>query len=398
MTQPASKPPEPGSALLAPRVRLLIALLAIIGSTGGAIGVALLWTDRPRDKIQQALDRGEFAVALDLADKCLAESPDDFQTLSQKARALSALRSWNEALPVLNRLNEQFPDDGDLLHELSACEFELGNYDESVRCAERLSQLPSFARRGRVLLGILQYRRGNNRLAIQAWEPLLEHDSDLSDLQVPAAEFLLAYGRALLKVGRPADGLELLERSIRIDPTAEALDSAAEASDGLGDRPRAVKFWEQAVSRSSDDRSAREGLAQAALEDHSPTEAARWLRPLLARDDLTSSTAFLAQRVATVAGNKEVAARWAARASSLRDRENKLNALEQGLRDVPHSYSSRCLRAHRFASEGNRGQALIVAEDLLKQNSDDPFVRELLDAIRNQRPLPPLDSIPIELH
>src|SRR4029077_2089285 len=161
---------------------------------------------------------------------------------------------WTEALPVLTRLNELSPDDGDILHELCACEAELGDFDESVRCAERLLQFPGYDRRGRLLLGILHYKRGNNRLAIQTWQPIIEHTSDLSDLQVPVAEFLLAYGRALLKVGRPSEALVLLERSVRIDPTADSLDSLAEASDGLGDRPRAVALWEQAVSRSPDDR------------------------------------------------------------------------------------------------------------------------------------------------
>ena len=40
------------------------------------------------------------------------------------------------------------------------------------------------------------------------------------------------------------------------------------------------------------------------------------LEPLLARDDLKSSTAFLAQRAATVAGDKEAAARWAERVAA----------------------------------------------------------------------------------
>jgi tetratricopeptide (TPR) repeat protein len=375
-----------------------MALVAIVVSTGGAIGVSLWWEDRPLlPAIQQSLEREEFAQALDLANKHLKQFPNDSLALEQKARALSGLRRWTEALPVLTRLNELSPDDGDILYELCACESELGYFDESVRCAERLSHFPSHNRRGRALLGILHYKRGNNRLAIQAWQPILDQQSDLSDLQVPATELLLAYGRALLKVGRPAEALESLERAVRIDPTAEALDSLAEVRDGLGDRPRAVTLWKQAVSRNPDDRAAREGLAQAALENNSPSEAERWLRPLLAGDDLPSSTAFLAQRAATIAGNKEAAAKWGARVNSLREREKKIGALEQGLRDAPQSFWSRCVRAHRFASDGNFAQARVLAEDLLNQKPDDPFVRELIEAIRKQKPPPPLDSMPIKL-
>jgi tetratricopeptide (TPR) repeat protein len=378
--------------------RLVIALVAIVVSTGGAIGVALWWEDRPLlDAIQESLESEEFAEALALANKHLKQFPNDILALEQKARALSGLRQWTEALPVLTRLNELSPDDGDILYELCACESELGYFAESVRCAERLSQFPSHNRRGRALLGILHYKRGNNRLAIQAWQPILDQQSDLSDLQVPATELLLAYGRALLKVGRPGEALESLERCVRIDPTAEALDSLAEAHDGFGNRPRAVALWKQAVSRNPDDRPAREGLAQAAIENNSPAEAERWLGPLLARGDLSSSTAFLAQRTATIAGNEEDSAKWGARANSLRERENKISALEQGLRDSPQSFWSRCVRAHRFASDGNLAQAHVLVEDLLKQNPDDAFVRELFDAIRKQKPPPPLDSMPIKL-
>jgi tetratricopeptide (TPR) repeat protein len=395
MTRPASKQAAPGNQRAGPLVRLLIALSAIVVLTGGVIGLVLLWDERSLNDIQQCLDREEFARALNLANNRLKQSPDDVQVLDQKVRALVGLRRWSAALPVLMRLNELSPDDGDVLYEICACQTEIGDFDESLRYAERLTQIPGYERRGRALLGILHYKRGNNWLAVEAWRPILE--SDLGDLQVPAAELLLASGRALLKIGRPAEALGPLERCVRIDPTADALGSLAEAYDGMGDRPRALALWEQAVVRNPDDRPAREHLAETALENNSPAEAERWLRPLLLRDELTSSTAFLAQRAATLVGNKEAAVKWAARAGSLREREKKVLALEQRARETPHSFLSVCVRAHRLASDGNLSQALVLAEDLLKQQPDDPFVRKLADAIRHQKPLPPLDSIPVKL-
>lgn len=410
-----------------PWFRLLVGLIAIVVLTGSAIGLSLWWEDRPLRAIEHALERKEFTLALDLANDHLKESPNRFQALDQKARALAGLdrwaeagrlfdrigadsfasqrawsqallheQRWTEALPLLTRLHGLSPEDGDILHELCACEAQLGYFDESVAAAERLTQLPGHDRRGRLLLGMLHYKRGNNRLAIEAWQPLIEQQSDLSDLQTPAAEFLTAYGRALLDDGRPAEARGPLERSAGLDPTSEARNALAEACDALGDRARAVALWEQVVSRNPDDRTAREGLAQAALENKSPSEAERWLEPLLLRDDLHSSTAFLAQRAATIAGNKEAATRWAARADSLRKREKKITALEQGLRETPRSFWSRCVRAHRFARDGNFLQALVLTEDLLKQKPNEPFVRQLADAIRNHTPLPPLELIPLE--
>jgi tetratricopeptide (TPR) repeat protein len=397
MTHSASKRAASGSERPGLLVRLLIALSAIVVLTSGIIGLVLWWDEQTVNVIQQSLDRGESLHALNLANKLLQASPDNVQALDQKARALVELRRWSDALPVLMRLNELSPDDGDVLYELCACQTEIGDLDESLRYAERLSQIPGYDRRGRALLGIVHYRRGNNWLAIQAWRPILEQQSDLSDLQVPAAEFLLACGRALLKIGRPAEALGPLERCVTIDPTADALGSLAEAYDGLGDRPRALALWEQAVARNPDDRPAREHLAETALENNSPAEAERWLRPLLLRDELTSSTAFLAQRAATLVGKKEDADKWAVRADSLRERERKVLALEQRARESPHSFLSRCVRAHRLASDGNLWQGLVLAEDLLKLEPDNPFIRALADAIRRQEPLPPLDSIPVEL-
>lgn len=410
----------------APWKRMLVGLASIVLLTAGAIGCVLWWEDRPLRAIEQALDRQEFEQALDLANGYLKDFSSNSRVLDQKARALAGLERWtealrifdligadtfasqkawahallfherwNEALPLLTRLGEIAPQDGDVLHELSACCAKLGYFDESIRAAERLVRLSDHERRGRLLLGTIHYRRGNNRLAIQAWQPLLEQKSDLDDLQTPAAGFLLAYGRALLDDGRPAEALAQLERSAGLDPTAETLDALAEACDGMGDRDRAVSLWEQAVARNANDRPAREGLAQAALEKKLSSEAQRWLEPLLSDDDLRSSTAFLAQRAATIAGDREEAARWAARAGLLREREKKINALEQSLRETPHSFWSRCVRAHHFASDGNPAQALVLAEELLKQKPDEPFVRQLADAVRNHKPLPPLDMIPI---
>jgi Flp pilus assembly protein TadD len=243
---------------------------------------------------------------------------------------------------------------------------------------------------------MLHYKRFNNRWAIQAWRPLIDQDSDLSDLETPPAVLLLGYGRALLDDGRPAEALGQLERAVRLDSTDDARNALAEACNSLGDCPRAVALWKQVVERNSANRPAREGLAQAALEERAPVEARRWLEPLLSQNDLHSSTAFLAQRAARMAGDKEAAALWTARANVLREREIRIRNLEQSLRDSPRSFSSRCVHAHRFASEGNLSQALVLAEDLLTERPDDPFVSQLTDAIHNHGPLPPLESIPFE--
>src|SRR5436190_17506960 len=214
MMPPPTKLASPRPLRRPPWVRVLVGLVAIVVFTASAIGLSLWWEDRPLRAIEQALDRKDFPQALELAHDDLKVSPNHFPALDQKARALAGLerwteagrlfdrigadsfasqrawaqsllheQRWTEALPLLTRLNELSPDDGDILHELCACQGQLGYFDESIQAAERLTKMPGHDRRGRLLLGMLHYKRGNNRLAIQAWRPLLEQQSDLSDLQ-----------------------------------------------------------------------------------------------------------------------------------------------------------------------------------------------------------------------
>ncbi|MGE5191412.1 MAG: tetratricopeptide repeat protein, partial [Deltaproteobacteria bacterium] len=407
--------------------RLLRGVVIVVVLTAATIGAAVWWEDRPVREIERVLDHREFEQALRLANVYLAQYPEHSDVLDQKARALAGLGRWSEAgvifdrlgagspasqrawsqvllhqerwsnaLPLLRRLNERSADDPDLLHELSACEAKLGHFNESIAAAEHLIRLPGHENRGRLLLGMLHFKRGNNRLAIQAWRPMLDGNPEAADLQVTPAEFFAALGRAMLDDGNAAEARPYLERSVRLDPTPDARNALAEACEQLGDTAEAIVLWREVIAGSPQDRVAREGLAQAALEKRDAVEARLWLEPLLARNELKSSTAYLMQRAALLTGENDEATRWDERARALRKREKKMNALDQALRESPQSFWSRAVRAHRFASEGNAREALLLAQELLRQQPDQPFVRQLCDALQNHAPLPSLDLIPYE--
>lgn len=410
-------------------IRLVKGTAVVVIVSCGALAALLWWEDRPLRDIDLALERKDFSQALELVNRYLKESPQQTRALDQKAQALAGLRHWSEAnrlfeqtgvvsiasqrawaesllheerwteaLPLLVELNRNLPRDGDLLHELSSCQGHLGFLDEATRAAEQMSKLPEHERRGRLLLGMLHYRRNNNRLAIQAWAPLVEHGPPYDDLQTSAGELLLAYGRALLGDGRPAEAVVQLEQAVEHDASDEACLALAEARDSLGNRKGAVELWTKVAERTPASLEAREGLARAALERRAPAEAFQWLEPFLERDDVRSSTVHLVQRAAAMSGRKEDAARWELRGAELRARETRNSLLDQALRDSPRSFWSRCVRAHRFASAGNRQQALVLTEELLAQQPDEPFVQQLADALRQQKPLPSLDLVPLKQH
>lgn len=412
----------------ASRARLIGATALIILATISGLGVALWWEDRPLRTIERALERRDFEHALAQVNQYLESFPTRSKALSQKARALAGLERWSEAtrlfdrigadsiaarrawslalvheerwteaLPLLARLSEQFPDDSDVLFELASCEGNLGYFEEAIAATERLALMKGQKSRGNLLLGMLQSIRGNNRLALQAWEPILERDPDLTGLQVSPAEFLLMYGRALTNEGRPAEARRHLSRALALSPGTDVQDALAEACEDLGDIPAAVALWRQVVAASPDDRTAREGLARMALDSQSSEEALRWLEPLLGRPDLQASTAYLAQRAATLAGDGDSAAKWDCRAAILRESEKRMKSFDLAIRNTPHSFWGRALRAHRFAREGNTRQALALAEELLKKDRAQPFVRQLVEALRNHEPLPSLDRVPLEL-
>jgi tetratricopeptide (TPR) repeat protein len=402
-------------------------LAVIVVSTAAAIAGLLWWSDRPNREIERALNHRDFELALRLATSHLGESPDNSRTLDQKARALVGLgmwseaerlfeqigaesaasqkawsqallhqERWSEAVALLTRLNDIDPDDPELLHELAVCQSKLGFFDEALKAAERLMRVPGREATGRVLLGTLQFQRGNNRLAIEAWQPILEHNPEATGLQLTAAEFLAGLGRALLEEGHADEARRQLERAVQLDPAGGGRNDLAEACEQLGDVPRAVALWRVSVARSPGDRTAREGLARTALEKGDADEAREWLEPLLRAADLQSSTAYLMQRAERLRGDKAAAAEWSERVQNLRKREKKMNALDQALRESPRSFWSRAVRAHRFASDGNTHQALLLTTELLKQQPDQPFVQQLDEALRNREPLPSLDLIPYE--
>lgn len=413
------------SRVSGPRLICGTALILLVTISGLAI---VLWSeDRPLRTIERSLAREDFGEALGLANIYLKSFPSSSEALTQKARALAGLarwseaarlfdrigadtasgqrawsqalmheERWSEALPLLVRLSGLSPDDSDLLYGLATCQSKLGYIDEALSVAERLSRLKGHELRGRLLLGMLHYWRPNTRLTIQAWLPILERNPELTDLQLTPAEFLLLYGKALLDDGRAAEARPVLTRSVRLAATAEAQNALAETCELLDDLPEAVELWRQVALRDPFNRAAREGLALAALENRSADEALHWLEPLLSRDNLHSSTVFLAKRAATLAGDGEAATRWDEQAEVLRKRERRTALLEQKMRDAPYSYWSRALRAHRFGSEGNAHQALVMAEELLREDPDNEFVGRLADALRNHKTLPSLDLIPAQ--
>ena len=245
------------------------------------------------------------------------------------------------------------------------------------------------------MLGMIQNNLGNYAEAIAAWDQVLERDPEARGLQVSPAEFLVARGKALLNLGKVHAAIGEFDRAVRLAPDADTKVWLGEACEQAGDVARAVALWKEALADAPRDVKAREGLARAALEKNAPAEALQWLEPAAGRRDLTSAAAYLFQRAHTLLGDREAAAHWEAETAKLRQREQRAGLIDRGLRDAPHSFWSRAVRAYRFAAKGNRAQAQVLVGPLLHEAPNEPFLRQLADFLDGDGELPSLDLLPM---
>lgn len=401
---------------------LLVIALTI---TGIGVVTVLWWQEAPLREAEAALETGKAKQALRIIDGFLRDHPGHHQALSLQARALVSvgeptraldiferiggstpvemhawaqallqLERWNAALPILEYLEQTGVDRADVLHELAACRAKVGDFDGAVAAATSFASLPGFEARGNLLLGTIHNERGNVRQAAAAWETVLEHAPDAEGLQIPPAEFFLEYGRTLNASGVANLAARYLTRSIQLQPQADAYVALGDSQTQLGETEAAETAYRKALALAPSNRQARVGLAQLQLARGDAETAKDWLLPVT-RSDLTSQVAFLMQQVSVRLGETDEAERWRDRADELRRTERAREAAMQVLRDVPESSWAQVLRAYRFAENGNWSEAEFLLKPITQSATDQPFIQELYQAVRNRSQLPSLEGLPL---
>ena len=301
-------------------------------------------------------------------------------------------------------MQQKQPDNADVTHELAACAMQAGEFEEAVKLAERLSQMPGQRERGLLLVGVLQSNHGNYRLASEAFGQLLESNPDGSGLQISPEELFQGMGQACLSEGKPAEAIQYLSRSIELRPTAERYSFLGDAWELQGDLAQAADAWKKGIDLDADLSRAREGLARAALDERQPAQAIEWLQPLSVPGKVTSTIAHTLKRANAQLGDKSQADHWDGEETRLRNEEERKRALDDVVKQAPQSFWALALRAHKFASEGNRQQAatlLRTVDGMRSQKPDgykDPggFLDKLMEAVQKGSPLPSLDLVPLE--
>lgn len=407
--------------------KLLGLFLGLCIVTAVAFAGIFWWQERPLRVADDYLDAGDGLAALETIDAFLESNPLHGGALSLRARALVAvghhrqavqlfeqvggttpreihawsqallkLERWRTALPMLEYLTGTDVDQADVLHELAACRAKVGNFDGAIQAATQFSGLPDCSARGNLLLGTLHNDRGNLRQAAAAWSDVLKEVPDAEGLQIPPEEFFLEYGRVLHYSGDSKLAVEMVRRSLALQPKQTAYVVLGDASASLGDADAARDAYRKALELDGSTKAARVGLAQLALTDGDPDAAEEWLGPVTSRNELTSEIAFLLQQTAMRRGDREAAENWRSTADALRRSEQRRETAMQVLRDVPESNWAQVLRAYKFAEAGNWGEAELILRPIVESAKDQPFIQQLYEAVRNKsEELPSLELLPL---
>lgn len=312
------------------------------------------------------------------------------------ANAYLSLRRWSSALPLLKDLRQRDPENVDVMHELAACQAQLGMFEAALVSAKEFQHSGTQTHRALLLVGSIHLKRGNKSAAVEAWEQIHDFDPEYQDLQIPPEEFLTQFASLQIELGQLEAAQKLLARSLAIRETAEGRFQSGLAADLTGHPDEARRSWERVIELENLHLNARESLARLEIARGDAQKATEILSPVLASGNLRSSTTYLMQRIAQLKKDEEGTAAWKEKTATLRRRETMDSTVNRILTENPNSYWSHVIRSYQFAEQGNYVQAQQILDHLNDPN-EHQFVRQLRDAIQNRSRLPEKDELPISL-
>jgi len=287
----------------------------------------------------------------------------------------------------------------------------LGLFQAATDSAEAFAKLPGAEARGHLLLATLHTELENIPRAAEELEKVLALEPDARNLRVSPAEVFSTYGTTLLRLGRSAEAIPPLTRSLELVRLADTYVAIGRAHTELGDTEQADRALRQALTVDPAHKDAREMLAIAAFDDDDSQKALEWLTPLVRDVDpaaaqygasgVSSSTAFLLQQAYARIGNEPEAVKWQAHAEKVRKSESLIQIVQDVLRVAPASIWGRAIRAHHAVFSGDWPSAdelvrVITPED----RTAHVFLDKLMRAVtaRDESLLPGFDELPIDLY
>jgi len=288
-----------------------IGRFVFVGVAAGSIVFGVVWwRDRPLVEAEASLEKGDAKYAHYLLEKFLEHHPQHQRATALQARTYVALgnpdaalalfeeaggatvedlrawsraflmtEQWSLAIPLLERVVQEEPENADSLYEMTACRVRLGLFEQALESAQRFARLPGQEARGHMFVGAILRDLGKDAEAAAAYQTVLRYDPQAESLQSPAADFFLQYGQTLLKLGKPEESLDPLKRSAAARETPEVLFELGNAAMQLQRLDDANTAWKRALVVDQRHVEAREALARTALQEGQVYEARKWLSP-----------------------------------------------------------------------------------------------------------------------
>jgi tetratricopeptide (TPR) repeat protein len=197
------------------------------------------------------------------------------------------------------------------------------------RVLDRMAWFGRDSSRSRIVAGRIAARAGE-------WETALANYESALVLAPAKAELLEEMGRAHLKLGRPEQARELLERALALDPDSARVHlRLATLSNHVGDRAKAAAHLREAVRLAPDAHGARNDLAWTLATSGDPSirepEEAIRLAESLVREAETTDPNWLDTLAAAYAsaGRFDDAVRSASQAAALAQQQGQTELGEQ---------------------------------------------------------------------
>jgi tetratricopeptide (TPR) repeat protein len=231
------------------------------------------------NSIAAALRAKNYEQAVELADSAEQRFPSDPRILTMKGIALSSLGKNHEALAAYSAALKVAPSYLPALEGAAQIEYNAGS-DRAPDLLNRILKIRPDDPTSHAMLGVIAFRHRDCKTAI-------EHFGASAELLSSQPAALEDYGFCLMQAGRAADAVGVYRKLVSIapqdsrtrihlaaaqlfagqardaldtldpllqqpDPDAEALDIASNASEQIGDTPRAVEFLRKAILASPD--------------------------------------------------------------------------------------------------------------------------------------------------
>jgi tetratricopeptide (TPR) repeat protein len=406
-----------------PMIRLGLVVLLIGGALALCIPISIWWqerplraaesklADKPNECIQQVDDflkehpshpralgiKARAFVRLGAMDAALAifHVEGAYDTLEWHAWAVAhiARREWRSALPLLREVLKEQPNNSDAIEQITACLAMTSQFDEAMKMAQRLVEMPGYKARGLVRVGMIERDRLNIKVAIGHLEEALKLADKGEELSAEPHQIQLELGKLYIAENRTDKAVSVLETSLKGDPRLITRAHLAQAYRLEGNIKQAVSQWKLVLELDALDTIARAELARVSLTDKRPDQAMKWLLPVKSFAKRNTDLAELMYQTHEALKNSAEADEWSKISQELKHRDEREAKYAQVVNESPESFWGRVIRAWRFADQSHWNEAKRILSEFKGDSLKHSAVKELNQAIENESSLPTLESL-----